>query len=65
MFLSQVFDGLLLPIVLVFVMLLTRNRKLLGELVSGRALQTVGWLVTVLIGAISIGLVASEILGGG
>jgi Mn2+/Fe2+ NRAMP family transporter len=46
-------------------MLLTRNRKLLGELVSGRALQTVGWLVTVLIGAISIGLVASEILGGG
>jgi len=65
MFLSQVFDGLLLPIVLVFVMLLTRDRKLLGALVSGRTLQTLGWLVTALIGAISIALVVSELVGGG
>jgi Mn2+/Fe2+ NRAMP family transporter len=33
-FLSQVFDGLLLPIILVFVMLLARDRNLMGELVS-------------------------------
>jgi Mn2+/Fe2+ NRAMP family transporter len=46
-------------------MLLTRNRKLLGELVSGRTLQTLGWLVTALIGAMSIALVASELFGGG
>ena len=42
MFLSQVFDGLLLPIILVFVMLLARDAKLMGELRSGVALGTIG-----------------------
>jgi Mn2+/Fe2+ NRAMP family transporter len=64
MFLSQVFDGLLLPIILVFVMLLTRNRALLGDLTSGRGLQLSGWLVTGLIGLLSIALVVSEVVGG-
>ena len=36
LFLSQVFDGLLLPIILVFVMLLARDAAVMGELRSGR-----------------------------
>ena len=39
MFLAQVVNGLLLPIILVFVMLLSRRRKLLGDLTSGPALS--------------------------
>jgi NRAMP (natural resistance-associated macrophage protein)-like metal ion transporter len=63
MFLSQVFDGLLLPIVLVFVMLLANDPALMGDLRSGPILRTAGWLVTALLAAMSVGLVASQVLG--
>lgn len=65
MFLSQVFDGLLLPIILVFVMLLARDRRLMGELASGRLLSSAGWAVTVSVGVLSVALVASQVLGAG
>ena len=61
MYLSQVFDGLLLPIILVFVMLMARDRRLLGNLTSGPILQTLGWTVTGLISLLSVALVISEI----
>jgi NRAMP (natural resistance-associated macrophage protein)-like metal ion transporter len=64
LFLSQVFDGLLLPIILVFVMLLARNRSILGDLTSGRVLQSLGWLVTGVISLLSLGLVVSALFGG-
>jgi Mn2+/Fe2+ NRAMP family transporter len=63
MFLSQVFDGLLLPIILVFVMLLARDAKLMGELRSGVALGAIGWLITAVLALLSIALVASQVLG--
>lgn len=63
MFLSQVFDGLLLPVVLVFVMLLARDRSLLGDLPSGRVASALGWTVTVLIAVLSVGLVATQAAG--
>jgi Mn2+/Fe2+ NRAMP family transporter len=62
MYLSQVFDGLLLPIILVFVMLMSRDRRLLGRLRSGRLLAALGWIVTVLISLLSIALVTSPLL---
>ena len=57
MFLAQVVNGLLLPVILVFVMLLSRRRKLLGELTSGPLLSTAGWVVTVVVSVMSIALV--------
>jgi NRAMP (natural resistance-associated macrophage protein)-like metal ion transporter len=63
MFLSQVFDGLLLPIILVFVMLLARDRTIAGDLASGRAGQVLGWLVTGAIGVLSVALVGSLLIG--
>ncbi len=65
MFLSQVFDGLLLPIVLVFVMLLARDRGVMGTLVSGRLLSGAGWAVTVGVGVLSVALVVSVLLPSG
>lgn len=62
MYLSQVFDGLLLPIILVFVMLMSRDRRLLGRFRSGRLLMTAGWAVTVSISLLSVALVASPLL---
>jgi NRAMP (natural resistance-associated macrophage protein)-like metal ion transporter len=60
-FLSQVFNGLLLPVVLVFVMLMSGDRRTMGKLTSGRVLLAVGWLVTVFVGLLSVLLVLSQL----
>ncbi len=65
MYLSQVFDGLLLPIILVFVILMSRDRRLLGKLRSGPGLLAAGWTITVLISLLSVALVASLLLNRG
>ena len=62
LFLSQVFDGLLLPIILVFVMLLARDRQLMGDLRSGFVTASLGWTVTIAIGVLSIALVLTQVL---
>ncbi len=62
LFFSQVFDGLLLPIILVFVMLLARNPRVMGELRSGRRAMLLGWSVTVGIGLLSVALVISQVV---
>ena len=63
MFLAQVLNALLLPIVLVFVMLLSSDRRLMGELASGRILRTIGWAVTGLLVVLSVVLAATSIVG--
>ncbi len=61
MFLSQVLNGLLLPIILVFVMLLSGDRRLLGPLASGRFLLVMGWVITVALTLMSLLLVWTTI----
>jgi NRAMP (natural resistance-associated macrophage protein)-like metal ion transporter len=61
MFLAQVVNGLLLPIILVFVMRLSRGANL-GGLRSGRVLYPLGWLITALASAMSITFVLSLFL---
>jgi NRAMP (natural resistance-associated macrophage protein)-like metal ion transporter len=60
MFFAQVINALLLPFVLVFVMLLASDKKLMGPLVSGRFLQTVGWAGTGLLVVLSLTLAWSS-----
>ena len=57
------FDGLLLPFILVFVMVMSRDRRLLGRLRSSLPLYVAGWVVTGLIAVLSIALVISQIAG--
>jgi len=63
MFTAQVVNCLLLPFVLVFVMRLSADRKLMGPLVSGRFLLSIGWLGTALLVVLSVALVATSVLG--
>jgi Mn2+/Fe2+ NRAMP family transporter len=56
-FLSQVLNGLLLPIILVFVMLIARDQRVMGDLVSGRYLMAIGWAVTAVLTVMSLVLV--------
>lgn len=58
MFLAQVVNGLLLPIILVFVMRLSRA-AFLGSLRSGPVLYAIGWTVTGLSSLMSIAFVIS------
>ncbi len=60
MFLAQVVNGLLLPIILVFVMRLSRESRL-GTLRSGPLLYALGWTVTALASLMSLAFVASQI----
>ncbi|HYM82869.1 MAG TPA: divalent metal cation transporter, partial [Candidatus Dormibacteraeota bacterium] len=64
MFLAQVLNALLLPVILVFVMLIAADRKELGPLASGRVLLTIGWVSTVVLIALSLILVVTSFVGG-
>jgi NRAMP (natural resistance-associated macrophage protein)-like metal ion transporter len=63
MFSAQVINGLLLPVILVFVMLLAGDRRLMGKLVSGRLNLALGWLVTAVLVVMSVVLVVTSVAG--
>lgn len=63
MFSAQVINGLLLPIILVFVMLLAGDRRIMGSLASGRVNLTLGWLVTAILVVMSVVLVVTAFSG--
>jgi Mn2+/Fe2+ NRAMP family transporter len=56
MVLSQVVNGMVLPFVLVFMLLLTNDRELMGEHVNSRALNIVAWLTVGVMVALTIAL---------
>ena len=63
LYLSQVLNGLLLPFILVFVMILASDRRLLGPLASGRWLLAIGWTITIVIAIMSLVLVWATLSG--
>jgi NRAMP (natural resistance-associated macrophage protein)-like metal ion transporter len=65
MFLAQVLNGILLPFILVFVMLLARDRRIMGDLANGRVLNVIGWTITALLVGMSLILVAASFFGAG
>jgi NRAMP (natural resistance-associated macrophage protein)-like metal ion transporter len=65
MLMAQVLNALLLPFVLAFVMILASDRKLMGPLVSGRVLRSIGWAVTILLVLLSIVLAWATLFGAG
>ncbi len=63
MFTAQVLNGLLLPIILIFVMQLAGDRRLMGSLVSGRINLAIGWAVTAILVLMSLVLVVTSFSG--
>jgi Mn2+/Fe2+ NRAMP family transporter len=51
---SQVINGLLLPIVLVFILMLVNDKRIMGEHVNGRIYNVVCWLSVALLTGISV-----------
>ena len=61
---SQVANGLLLPVILVFMALLIRRRELMGEFVQGRIGDAVTWTVTAVLVVLALALAAEGVMGG-
>ena len=51
---AQIANGILLPIVLIFIVRLATDRRLMGEAVNGRLTTILGWGVTALAGSLSL-----------
>jgi Mn2+/Fe2+ NRAMP family transporter len=68
MFLSQVANGIALPFVLIFILVLINRKNLMGEHVNGPFFNTVAWVTTVVMIALTLLLVANSFglrIGGG
>lgn len=60
---TAVINGLLAPAFLVLVMLVSNDRKVMGERTNGRWLNALGWLTTGLMGLAAIALIVTTIVG--
>ncbi len=61
---SQILNGLLLPVILVFMALLIRRRELMGEFVNGPVYDVVTWGTTIILVGLALALVATSVLPG-
>ena len=62
MLISQVLNGILLPIILVYMLSLSSNRKLMGEHVNSRTFNVVTWAICILIIVLTAFLTLSYIV---
>src|SRR3954447_13283070 len=59
--LSQAVNGMVLPLVLIFMLLLTNDRELMGDYINGRAFNIVAWATVVVVIAMTLLLVISQV----
>lgn len=60
MVLSQVVNGVVLPFVLIFMLLLINDRELMGEHVNSRAFNVIAWITVVAMIALTIALLLTQ-----
>jgi Mn2+/Fe2+ NRAMP family transporter len=53
---SQVVNGVVLPFVLIFMLLLINKKELMGEYVNTRLFNTVAWMTTVVMIGLTVAL---------
>lgn len=61
---AQIANGVLLPIVLIFIMRLATDRRLMGQSVNGRVTTVIGWGVVALAGSLSIAYLVASLIAG-
>ena len=60
---TQVLNGLITPIVLVFILILANRRSLLGPAANGPVFKTVAWVCIIGVGALSLVVFVQTVLG--
>lgn len=59
MYYSQVINGLLLPFILIFMLLLINDKRIMGDYVNGRVMNVVSWITVVILNGLSLTMVVS------
>ena len=65
MLVSQFIDGVQLPVILVFIVLLVGSRSLMGRHTSGRLLQAIQWVTAIVLGVMNVALLVMVAAGVG
>ncbi len=58
---TQVINGLLLPVILIAILRLVNNRELMGNHINGTAYNIAAWLTTIIVSALSLLLILSMV----
>jgi Mn2+/Fe2+ NRAMP family transporter len=61
---TQVINGLLLPVILIAVLRLVNDRELMGKHVNGPIYNLAAWLTTIIVSALSLLLILTTIFPG-
>ena len=59
--LSQDVNGILLPIILIYVLKIVNDRRMMGDYVNGRVYNSIAWAFSVVLIALSVFLVVSAL----
>jgi NRAMP (natural resistance-associated macrophage protein)-like metal ion transporter len=56
---SAIVNGIIAPIILVFIVKISSSKKIMGEYKNGKIIKTIGWVTTILMGITSIAAIYS------
>jgi NRAMP (natural resistance-associated macrophage protein)-like metal ion transporter len=62
MLLSQVVNGVMLPFVLVFMLLLINNKDIMGEYTNSKLFDVIAWATVIIMGGLTVLLVVTSLL---
>ncbi|MFA6413074.1 MAG: Nramp family divalent metal transporter [Syntrophales bacterium] len=62
MFYSQVINGMLLPFILIFMLLLINDRRIMGDYVNGKLMNGITWLTVGVLILLSVAMVVSAVM---
>jgi Mn2+/Fe2+ NRAMP family transporter len=63
MYISQVINGIVLPVLLIFILILINDKKLMGEYVNKRVYNFLSWATVIGLILLSFGLLISILRG--
>ncbi len=59
MYYSQVINGLLLPFILIFMLLLINDKRIMGDYVNSRMMNVISWVTVIVLNGLSVTMVVS------
>jgi NRAMP (natural resistance-associated macrophage protein)-like metal ion transporter len=62
MLISQVVNGVMLPFVLVFMLILINNKSLMGEYVNSKAFNSIAWTTVIVMAVLTLALVVTSVV---
>jgi Mn2+/Fe2+ NRAMP family transporter len=62
MFYSQVLNGVLLPFILIFMLILINDRRIMGSYVNGKFMNVVTWLTVGIMIVLSLAIVVTSLM---